>query len=90
MEGAARTCGVTSPAILSASAQLVAATGDQEAKAKADEMVAGMAKCQARLGGGYLSAFPLELFDRLDALSGKPRNPDGLVPDRLHESDRNG
>ena len=51
---------------LSASAQLYASTGDKEAKAKGDEMVAGLAKCQQKLGGGYLSAFPTELFDRLD------------------------
>jgi len=53
---------------LSASAQLWASTGDKEAKAKGDEMVDTLAKCQAKLGaGGYLSAFPLEFFDRLDA-----------------------
>ncbi len=59
---------------LSASAQLYAATGDKEARAKGDELVAELAKCQQKLGGGYLSAFPMELFDRLDALSGKPRD----------------
>ncbi len=52
---------------LSASAQLYASTGDKEAKAKGDEMVDELAKCQQKLGGGYLSAFPLEFFDRLDA-----------------------
>jgi DUF1680 family protein len=50
---------------LSASAQL-AANGDTEAKAKADYMVAEMAKCQQRLGGKYLSAFPPSWFDRLE------------------------
>ncbi len=59
---------------LSASAQL-AANGDKEAKAKGDELVAEMAKCQEKLGGGYLSAFPMELFDRLDQLSGVRRDP---------------
>jgi DUF1680 family protein len=58
---------------LSASANLWASTADGEAKAKADYMVAELAKVQEKLGGGYLSAFPLELFDRLDSLSGKPR-----------------
>lgn len=59
---------------LSASANLWASNGDKEAKAKGDSLVAEMAKCQAKLGqDGYLSAFPTELFDRLDALSGKPR-----------------
>jgi DUF1680 family protein len=47
-----------------------AASGDAEAKAKGDYMVAEMAKVQEKLGGGYLSAFPMELFDRLDALVG--------------------
>lgn len=51
---------------LSASAQLYASMGDQEAKAKGDELVAELAKCQEKLGGGYLSAFPMEFFDRLD------------------------
>ncbi len=59
---------------MSASAQL-AANGDKEARAKGDELVAEMAKCQEKLGGGYLSAFPTELFDRLDRLSGVPRDP---------------
>src|SRR5436305_12763929 len=53
---------------LSASAQLYASAGDKEAKAKGDVMVADLAKCQEKLGtGGYLSAFPTEWFDRLDA-----------------------
>jgi DUF1680 family protein len=53
---------------LSASAQLYASMGDKEAKAKGDYMVAELAKCQQKLGaGGYLSAFPTEWFDRLDA-----------------------
>ncbi len=52
---------------LSASAQLYASTGDAAAKAKADEIVDELAKCQKKLGGGYLSAFPAEFFDRLDA-----------------------
>src|SRR5690348_14684329 len=50
---------------LSASAQL-AANGDKEAKTKADYMVAELAKCQQRLGGAYLSAFPATWFDRLE------------------------
>ena len=53
---------------LTASAQLWASTGDKEAKAKGDAMVADLAKVQDKLGaGGYLSAFPTEWFDRLDA-----------------------
>ena len=57
---------------LSASAQL-AANSDREAASKGEYIVAELARCQEKLGGGYLSAFPTELFDRLDALSGKPR-----------------
>lgn len=52
---------------LSASALHFAATGDTAVKAKADELVAGLAACQAALDqNGYLSAFPPELFDRLE------------------------
>jgi uncharacterized protein len=52
---------------LSACAMLYAATGDATVKAKADALVAGLAECQAKLNqGGYLSAFPIEFFDRLD------------------------
>jgi DUF1680 family protein len=50
---------------LSACSLMYASTGDAELKAKGDSMVAELAKCQARLGGGYLSAFPTELFDRV-------------------------
>jgi DUF1680 family protein len=49
---------------LTALAQL-AANGDQEAKAKGDLMVAELARCQQRLGGKYLSAFPTTWWDRL-------------------------
>ena len=51
---------------LSASALLYASTGDAAAKSKADYMVAELAKCQQKLGGTYLSAFPISWFDRLD------------------------
>jgi uncharacterized protein len=51
---------------LSASALLYASTGDKAAKSKADYMVAEMAKCQERLGGKYLSAFPTTWWDRLE------------------------
>jgi DUF1680 family protein len=57
---------------LSASANLWASTGDRDAKAKGDEMVAELAKCQQKLGGGYLSAFPVSFWERLDRLSGAP------------------
>jgi DUF1680 family protein len=52
---------------LSACALQSASAGDREMKARGDEIVAELARCQKQLGtGGYLSAFPLEFFDRLD------------------------
>jgi DUF1680 family protein len=51
---------------LSASALLYASTGDTAAKSKADYMVAELAKCQEKLGGQYLSAFPTTWWDRLE------------------------
>jgi uncharacterized protein len=57
---------------LSASAQLYASTGDKDAKAKADYMVDELSKVQQKLGGNYLSAFPTELFDRLNTISVDP------------------
>lgn len=50
---------------LTASAQL-AASGDTEAGAKGDYLVAELAKCQQKLGGKYLSAFPTTWWDRLE------------------------
>ena len=56
---------------LSASGQMYAATGDARIKAKADAMVAELAKCQKALGDkGYLSAFPESGFDDLE--QGRP------------------
>ncbi len=52
---------------LSACALMYASTGDDALKAKGDAIVTQLAECQARLGStGYLSAFPTELFDRLN------------------------
>ena len=52
---------------ISACALLFASTSDRRIKEKADELVAAIAECQTRLNlGGYVSAFPVELFDRLD------------------------
>jgi uncharacterized protein len=50
---------------LSGCALAHAATGDDEIKSKADNLVAELAKCQKSLKSGYLSAFPEEEFDRL-------------------------
>ncbi len=52
---------------LSACALMYSSTGDKDIKAKGDAIVSELAKCQQKLSGGYLSAFPLEYFDRLNA-----------------------
>ena len=56
---------------LSALAQMHAATGDARFKARADGLIAELAKVQdaaaKKFNPGYLSAFPEELFDRVDA-----------------------
>ncbi len=54
---------------LSACALMYASTGDEELKAKADGIVAELAICQEALrSNGYLSAFPEEFFDRVEAM----------------------
>lgn len=50
---------------LSACALMYAASGDEDLKRNADLVVTGLGKCQSALKSGYLSAFPLEFFDRL-------------------------
>ena len=51
---------------LSAVALMYASTGDEDLKKNGDTVVAELAKCQKSLNnGGYLSAFPVEFFDRL-------------------------
>ena len=50
---------------LSACALGYAATGDEAIKQKGDELIAELAKCQDKIGNGYLSAYPVEFFDRL-------------------------
>jgi DUF1680 family protein len=52
---------------LSAVALMYASTGDEALKEKAGAITAELARCQQALGGGYLSAFPLEYWDRLKA-----------------------
>lgn len=51
--------------ILTALALMHASTGDDQLKAKGDAMVAELARCQKALSGGYLGAYPTELYDRL-------------------------
>jgi DUF1680 family protein len=50
---------------LSAVALMYASTGDEDLKANGDRVVAELGKCQVALKSGYLSAFPVEFFDRL-------------------------
>lgn len=50
---------------LSACALMYASTNDDELKANATQVVSELAKCQDALKSGYLSAFPVEFFDRL-------------------------
>jgi uncharacterized protein len=52
---------------LTGCALMYAATGDERLKAKGEAVVRGMAECQARLGSGYLSAYPEEFIDRVEA-----------------------
>jgi hypothetical protein len=50
---------------LSACALMYASTGDENLKKNAALVVSELAKCQAAMKSGYLSAFPVEFFDRL-------------------------
>lgn len=50
---------------LSASALMYASTGDEDLKRNATTVVSELGKCQAALKNGYLSAFPVDFFDRL-------------------------
>jgi uncharacterized protein len=50
---------------LSACALAFASSADEELKRNGDLMVSELAKCQAQNKNGYLSAFPVEWFDRL-------------------------
>lgn len=52
---------------LSSCALASASLGDESLKARGNQLVAELAKCQKALGNGYLSAFPETFFDRLRA-----------------------
>ncbi len=52
---------------LTACALMYASTGDQRLKQKGDAVVVALAECQAKIGTGYLSAYPEEFFDRVEA-----------------------
>ncbi len=63
--------GHTTGHYLTASALMFASTGDERFKRRAETMVSGLAEVQAALdargfNAGYLSAFPEELFDRVE------------------------
>lgn len=51
---------------MSACAMMFASTGDARFKQKGDAVVAGLAECQAKLGSGYLSAYPESFIDRVE------------------------
>jgi uncharacterized protein len=55
---------------LSAVALAYAGSANDDLKKRGDELVAGLAACQLKIGTGYLSAYPTELFERL--AQGKP------------------
>jgi DUF1680 family protein len=55
---------------LSAVALSSASSGNTVLKARGDELVAGLAVCQKKLGTRYLSAYPTDLFEHL--AQGKP------------------
>jgi DUF1680 family protein len=50
---------------LSACALMYASCGDEDLKKNANTVVTELGKCQAAMKSGYLSAFPVEFFDRL-------------------------
>jgi len=55
---------------LSAVALSYAGSSNTELKRRGDELVAGLASCQKKLGTGYVSAYPTDLFEHL--AQGKP------------------
>ncbi|PIN10769.1 hypothetical protein CDL12_16636 [Handroanthus impetiginosus] len=53
---------------LSASAKMWASTHNDSLKDKMSAVVSALSLCQQKMGTGYLSAFPSELFDRFEAI----------------------
>lgn len=51
---------------LSACSLMYASTGDMALRERVEVIVRELAKCQEKLGNGYLSAFPEEFFDRVE------------------------
>lgn len=52
---------------LTACAMMYASTGNERLKANGNAVVSGLGKCQAKIGSGYLSAYPEEFFDRVES-----------------------
>ncbi|XWS73515.1 hypothetical protein CRYUN_Cryun02cG0136000 [Craigia yunnanensis] len=53
---------------LSSTAQMWASTHNDTLKEKMSAVVSSLSACQKKMGTGYLSAFPSELFDRFEAI----------------------
>ncbi|XP_057988810.1 uncharacterized protein LOC110633851 isoform X2 [Hevea brasiliensis] len=53
---------------LSASAHMWASTHNDTLQKKMSALVSALSACQEKIGTGYLSAFPSELFDRFEAI----------------------
>jgi hypothetical protein len=53
---------------LSASAQMWASTHNDILEKQMSAVVSALSSCQEKMGSGYLSAFPSELFDRFEAI----------------------
>jgi len=51
---------------LTACAMMYASTDDGRLKEKGNAVVSGLAECQAKIGSGYLSAYPEEFIDRVE------------------------
>ncbi|CAL5394683.1 unnamed protein product [Camellia sinensis] len=54
--------------LASASAQMWASTHNDTLKEKMSALVSALSACQDKMGTGYLSAFPPELFDCFEAI----------------------
>ena len=50
----------------------MSSAGNQEVEKRSSLLVSELKKVQEKLGHGYLSAFPEEHFDRLQALQVRP------------------
>ncbi|EPS73247.1 hypothetical protein M569_01505, partial [Genlisea aurea] len=53
---------------LSASAKMWASTHNARLYSRMSSLVLALSECQTKIGSGYLSAFPSELFDRFESL----------------------